>query len=154
MDFRVGQRVVLTIGSEYSATANMRAFDGKTLTIRERYQDGSWFKFVEQKGDDWYYGKWLSPAAPQPILQPQETTMSSVNATLAVQEISYIFGADSTAVSDATIFNHIKRLEDEHEALEKISSKPKALIAKQGELKAQIKQLVDFCDKRTDAERK
>jgi hypothetical protein len=86
---------------------------------------------------------------PQPIeIIPEEPSMSSVDATKAVQVVPFIYGRDATVVTDEEIYKHIRKLEDDIAHYKSLKNQPKKLKARLESMQADIDALVKFVDER------
>ena len=78
----------------------------------------------------------------------REKTMTTVDSSKAVQQVTFIYGIDAANVTDDNIFEMVRALESKIDNSEKIKNKPKKLKAQIEAYKAEINELVNFVDAR------
>lgn len=72
----------------------------------------------------------------------------SINAKVAVQSVTYVFGRDIDSVSDEEVFEAIRKINKDVATLESTGVESRALTRRIGALKKQIAELVAVVDER------
>lgn len=83
----------------------------------------------------------------QALTQPKEPIMAAANFEIKTKTL--IQGVDASQMTDTQIFTKIHELETQIAALNQIEAKPQKLLAAVAELRADIKNLVDYVDNRS-----
>lgn len=76
----------------------------------------------------------------------RNTIMSAVDTSKPVQTITYVYGTPAKDLTEQQLFDTISKLENEIKTLDTLETKPKKIVAKIEQLRADIKAIVDLVD--------
>jgi hypothetical protein len=76
----------------------------------------------------------------------RNTIMTAIDTSKPVQTITYVFGVPTKDLTEQQLFSTISNLENQIKTLETLETKPKKIVKKIEQLRADIKAIVDLVD--------